>query len=121
MNDPIHLRDGTPLDDYIASIPNELQVDAVGLWQVFNTLRRGYGLQESELLVYVRKSIETLFAAGAVPVVGSTKDRAWHPADGFGQQAEIVEAVLLYLRTLGRDPDVGDLWFSLPQFVKAAE
>lgn len=122
MNDAIHQRNGTPLSTYAASVANELQVDAVGLWQVFNTLRRGFGLEDLELAVHVRKCIEALFAAGAVPVVGSAKDKAWYLAGGFGQQGDAkVEAVLLYIRSLGRDPDVGDLWFALPKFARAAE
>jgi len=108
--------------DCVAAFPNELPVDAVGLWQVVNTFRRTFGLEEPDLGIYVRKSIHALLAAGAVPVVGSARDKAWHIARGFDQQGEEkTEAVVQYLRGLGKDPDVGDLWLALPKFVKGAE
>jgi hypothetical protein len=122
MNELNDLTAGTTLNECVAAFPNELQVDAVGLWQVVNTLRRRYGLQEPELAVHVRKSIEGLLAAGAVPVVGSSKDNLWHVAAGFDQHGEDrTEALLRYLEALGRDPDVGDLWLALPKFTDGAE
>ena len=122
MNEPKHLTYGTPLSECVVAFENELQIDAVGLWQVISTLRRGYGLEEVELKAQVRKVIESLFIAGAIPVFGSARDKMWHPAAGFEQQdEERTEVVLRYLHNLGRDPGVEDLWFALPKFTAGDE
>lgn len=121
MSTPRHLHFGTLATDWVAAIPNELPIDAVGLWQVFAALKRGFGLEEPELTVWVRRSVEALLSAGALPVVGSAVDKNWHRAKGFGRERDTdVEAVLAYLRDLGREPHVGDLWFALPQFIGGA-
>jgi hypothetical protein len=113
-----HRTFGTPIDETVQAFPNELQVDAVGLWQIVNSLRRGFDLENVELGKYIRKSVEALLAAGAVPVIGSTQDTGWRRARDFqGNDKEIVDQLLSYLQLLGRDPDVGDIWFALPNFI----
>jgi hypothetical protein len=120
MNDPRHLRFGTSLEEWIQGFPAELPRDAVGLWQISNTLRRGFELSEAAFQVSMRKSVKALLDAGAVPVFGSSEDRQWHLATEFGGTADVVvEAVMTYLQSLGREPDFGDLWFALPAFVEA--
>ena len=116
-----HRTYGTPIEDTVESFPNELPIDAVGLWQIVNSLKRGFDLENSDLTKYVEKSVEALLKASAVPVIGSAADKCWYRARAFGgQQKEIIEQVLAYLRHLGRDPDVGDIWFALPKFVEGA-
>ena len=113
-----HLKYGTPIQECVDAFPKELSLDAVGLWQVVNTLKRGYELQEPDLSFFVRRGIEALLKAGAVPVIGSSEDKMWHRASGFkGEEANVVDQVLHYLQSLDREPTVGDLWFALPQFV----
>ena len=117
-----HRTYGTPIDETVEAFQNELPMDAVGLWQIVNSLKRGFDLENPQLAKYVQKSVETLLKAGAVPVIGSSEDKCWHRASGFGgQDKEVTEQVLTYLQRLGRDPDVGDIWFALPKFVHAAE
>jgi hypothetical protein len=41
--------DGTPMSEYIASIPEELPRDAVGLWQIVPAGRNGFRLTGTEL------------------------------------------------------------------------
>jgi len=122
MNDsPHHLRFGTPLEEWIRAFPAELPRDAVGLWQISNSLRRGFELSDSVFQISIRKSVKALLDAGAVPVFGSSADRRWHLAEGFdGTSDVIVERVMSYLGGLGREPDVGDLWLALPSFVEAS-
>jgi hypothetical protein len=36
---------GRPLSQWLAEIPNELEIDAVGLWQIIPRLRRDFGLE----------------------------------------------------------------------------
>ena len=122
MNDsPRHLRFGIPLEECIAAFPAELPRDAVGLWQISNSLRRGFELSDAVLQISIRKSVEALLDAGAVPVFGSSADRNWHLAEGFDGPNEVVaDKVMKYLAALGREPDVGDLWLALPCFVEAS-
>jgi hypothetical protein len=116
-----HRTYGTPIEETVEAFPNELPIDAVGLWQIVNSLKRGFDLENPELAKYVQKSVEALLKAGAVPVIGSTEDKYWHRASGFGgQDKEVIEQVLAYLQRLGRDPDFGDIWFALPKFIEGA-
>jgi hypothetical protein len=118
----LHRTYGTPIDETVEAFQNELPIDAVGLWQIVNSLKRGFDLKNPELNKYVQKSVDSLLKAGAVPVFGSSEDRCWHRASDFrGEDNEIIEQVLTYLQRLDRDPDVGDIWFALPKFVEAAE
>jgi hypothetical protein len=114
---PIHVRTGTPIAEWIDSVPNELPVDAVGLWQVVRGLRSGFDLAGEPLEHYVRLCVAKLIDRGAIPVQGSA-ERAWAVrSDLVGTQT--VERVVTYWKSLGREPDVADLWFALPQFIAA--
>ena len=116
-----HLTYGTPIDECVKAFAAELPHDAVGLWQIANTLKRGYGLERPDLEKFTRESIAHLLQAGAVPVYGSNLDNLWHKAAGFdGSPEQIVEQVVQYAIDLGRDPDVQDLWFAFPQHVASA-
>ena len=59
---------GRTLDEYFSTLPGELPIDAVGLWQVVPSGRDGFGLSGSELDAFVRRGVLALLAAGAVPV-----------------------------------------------------
>ena len=117
----LHRTYETPIEETVAAFPNELPIDAVGLWQIVNSLKRGFDLANPELANYVQKSVGGLLKAGAVPVIGSVEDKCWHRVSEFtGSDDEIIEQIMTYLQRLGRDPDVGDIWFALPKFVAGA-
>ena len=115
--EPINKHGGMALSDWIRSCPNELDVDAVGLWQIVPTMCRSFGLSGSDLDQAVRDALHALLARGALPVVGSVSDGvgSWIYTPRYGEGASaIVEAVIAEWHTMGRDLDVGDVWFALP-------
>jgi hypothetical protein len=60
-------------------------------------------------------SVAKLVERGAIPVQGSA-NRGWSVrADLAGTQT--VERVVEYWKALGREPEVSDIWFALPQFI----
>jgi hypothetical protein len=59
------------IDEWISTLPGELPVDAVGLWQIVSFGREGFGLSGDQLTDFVRRGIEELFAKGAKPVIGA--------------------------------------------------
>ncbi len=77
---------GTPLSEWMSSIPNELPDDAVGLWQIIPALRRAFGLDDPAIEHFARLII-----------------------------ADLVDGVIGEWRAMGRDPDVGDVWFALSE------
>ena len=118
MESSSHLRHrtfGTRLDEWISLTPGELSRDAVGLWQVVQGLKSGFGLSGAELEAAVRASISSLVAAGARPVQGNSSDKQWRlRADLALPQEATVDKIVGYWHSLGRDPDLGDIWFAKP-------
>ena len=115
--EPRHRTHGTPLSEWIALIPGELSIDAVGLWQAVNGLKRGYELSVAQLDGGVQDCVAALLAAGGKPVQGSNIDKRWHlRADLAHPEDQALAKVMKYWHALGRDPDFGDIWFARPEF-----
>jgi hypothetical protein len=116
-SEPTHRYFGTPLSEWIAAVPNELDVDAVGLWQIIPTLRKEFGLSDSALDLAAREALAGLLGRGAQPVVGvSAQNGRWERSDKYGNDAgSVIDAVISEWHAMGRDPGVGDVWFALPQ------
>lgn len=97
---------GRTLDEYFSTLPGELPIDAVGLWQVVPSGRDGFGLSGSELDAFVRRGVLALLAAGAVPVrhvPGS--DYEWDIQKQYGDAPEeIADAVVAEWRAMPDDP-----------------
>lgn len=109
---------GQTISEHIASIPEELPYDAVGLWQIIPFGRKGFGFEGPELTDFVRRCLYALVEAGAKPVIGGgSTDYYWIYQPQYGtENAEIVENVIAeWLASGGGDPDPGDLWFALPE------
>jgi hypothetical protein len=110
-----HKTYGTPVEEWIASVPNELPIDAVGLWQIVSAGRGGFELSGQELIDFVRLTLLALFEKGAKPVVGA-RDGAnvWTPIPYGEIPGEMADAVIQEWIGSGREPDFGDVWFALP-------
>jgi hypothetical protein len=115
---PIDKHFGTPLSEWISAIPRELDTDAVGLWQIIPALRNDFGLRDVALERAIREVLYGLLARGAQPVVGaSAHDGSWKRSNRYGNSAtSIINGVVDEWHQMGRDPDVGDVWFALPRF-----
>ena len=116
--EPRHSFYDTPLGEWIEKVPNELAIDAVGLWQIIPALRKSFGLAGDALDDAIRTTLRGVLARGARPVKGSlTRPNAWEEVQEYGGRNDIVEAVIDEWKAMGRDPDVGDVWFILPEFI----
>lgn len=115
---PTHAYFGTPLDEWMDCYPYELERDAVGLWQVIPSLRKDFGLTGNALESATRTVLIALLDRGAHPIIGSIQHPGtWERITRYGETpAEIVDAVIAEWHASGRDPDVGDVWFGLPDF-----
>lgn len=110
---------GETIEERLLKIPGELDIDAVGLWQIISFGREGFGLADTELVEYVRLNLFALLNKGAKPVIADLEgENDWKIKEGYGQTPEeIAHAVILEWLESGRDPDVGGLWFALPEML----
>ena len=117
-SEPVDNVYGMTMTEWISLVPNELAQDAVGLWQIVPAGILRFGLSGGELEDYVRRNIEALLNAGAVPVVGSIKsDYEWIRQTQLGiSREEIVAAVIAEWHRVGNDPGelAGSIWFARP-------
>lgn len=115
-NEPRHQQFGTPLGEWIARRPDELDIDEVGFWRVVSEGRRGFGLMGAELDDFVSRIVLALFERGAVPIRHvRSSGRVWTWQKCYGTSAkEMAGAIVAEWIGKGRpDPDLGDLWFGL--------
>jgi|HubBroStandDraft_4_1064222.scaffolds.fasta_scaffold28085_2 hypothetical protein len=105
---------GCSAAEWIRRIPNELERDAVGFWQIVPVGRRGFGLEGDELREFVRRSLAAVLERGAVPAAYC--NGKWVPTWKHGKdQKAILESITNEWEDSGRrDPDVDDLWLALP-------
>ena len=61
---------GHTIAEHIKTLPDELSVDAVGLWQIVPAGRYGFELSDGDLTEFVRRCVLALLDHGAIPVVG---------------------------------------------------
>lgn len=112
--EPIDKYFGVPLEEWVSRIPNELEFDAVGFWQIVPVGRDSFGLKESDLDNFVRKSVIALVKKGARPVrPAKQKGKFWEVDLSYGMGAEeIAENVIAEWHQQAKDPDEDGLWFS---------
>lgn len=114
-SEPIDKYFGIPLGEWVSRIPKELEVDAVGLWQIVPVGRDNFGLSGERLRDFVTRGVVALLSAGAVPVrPSSEKDVFWVRQTCFGIGIdEIAKNVVEEWEKSGVDPDQDGLWFTL--------
>ncbi len=111
---------GTPVEEWIAAVPNELPIDAVGLWQIVPAGREGFELSGQELIEFVRLNLLALLEKGAKPVIGAADGIHYWTLVPYGETpAEMADAIIEEWTSSGREPDVGDVWFALPHIYEA--
>ena len=119
-NEPRHANYNSTISEWIALIPGELPVDAVGLWQIVPAGRDEFGLTGPALADFVRRGILALLDAGAVPVrhePGSEYDWSRQPQYGTGRD-EIANAIMTEWKSMPDDPLAlcgQGVWFARPR------
>jgi hypothetical protein len=68
IDEPRDKGTGETPSEAISQYPGELDLDAVGIWQIVPDGRVTFGLSGDALADYVRRAIYALLDAGAVPV-----------------------------------------------------
>jgi hypothetical protein len=120
--EPLHKVFGTPLSQWVASMPTELAIDAVGMWQIIPVGRFDFGLEGGQLDEFVRLCLCSLLEKGAKPVKGSADGAYyWQVQHQYGNHNdEIVNAIINEWVASGRgDPSADGLWFALPHIYQA--
>jgi hypothetical protein len=111
---------GVSISDWLSMVPNELPRDAVGMFQIVPAGRDGYSLVGPDLIEFVRRGIDALLKAGAVPVRGQRgADYEWIRQKQYGStDAEITESIITEWLAMPDDPLVlcGEgVWFARPR------
>jgi hypothetical protein len=115
--DARHKLYGHTIAEHIQTVPDELPVDAVGLWQIVPAGRYGFELSGDDLTEFVRRCVLALLGRGAKPVVGGGgTEYDWILEPKYGEaDEEVANAVVReWLATGAGDADPGGLWFALP-------
>jgi hypothetical protein len=115
--EPKHRFFGTPMSEWIAHV-GELDVDAVGLWQIIPCGREWFGLEGAELDDFVRRSLLAHFVYGALPVRHVPDDQnVWTIQTNYGETPEaMTDAIIAEWVVQGRpNPDLWGLWLATPQ------
>ena len=120
IDEPRDRHYGTPMSEWIALVPGELPLDAVGLFQIVPDGRDGFGLKDAALTDFVRRCIHALLDAGAIPVRGGKgTDYDWLPQRQYGvTKDEITESIIREWLAMPDDPLVlcGEgVWFARPR------
>lgn len=108
---------GQTVTEYIQTVPGELPIDAVGLWQIVPAGRQRFGLSGDDLTEFVSRCVFALMTHGAKPVVGGGGTKYdWIIQQQYGEtNEEIVDAVVKeWLASGAVDSDPSGLWFALP-------
>ena len=111
--EPINKYFGTPMSEWIDRVPNELDVDAVGLWQIIPVGIEDFGLVGEHLEDFSRRCILALLQRGAIPVrPASTSDKCWEPETAYrGSHEEIANQIIEEWNAGKLIPDHDGLWF----------
>jgi hypothetical protein len=114
--EPKHRLYGTPMSEWI-NLVGELDIDAVGLWQIIPAGSEGFGLEGPDLDDFVRRSLIAHFDYGAFPVRHIPGDpNVWTIQTSYGETPEVMaDAIINEWIEMGRpEPTFGDLWLATP-------
>jgi len=116
-SEPKHRSYGTPMSEWI-NLVGELDIDAVGFWQIIPVGRDGFGLEGHALEDFIRRKLLALFAYGALPVRHVPGDpNVWTAQTSYGETPDaMADGIISEWNAQGRpDPGLGDLWFATPR------
>ncbi len=118
-DEPRHRLYGETMSEVVTGYGDELEIDAVGIWQLVPAGRQGFGLEGDALTEFMRRCVKELLSRGAVPVLGGgDSEHDWIVQRRYGTQPdEILENVIAeWLANGSPNDDPGGLWFALPQW-----
>ncbi|WP_199189546.1 hypothetical protein [Trinickia dabaoshanensis] len=112
--EPVDKYFGIPMSEWIERIPNELELDAVGLWQIIPVGADGFGLSGERLDDFGYRCILALLRRGAAPVKSKPNAVGWAPATEYtGTHEEVARQIIDDWRAGRLVPDHDGLSFSI--------
>lgn len=94
-----------------------LRSDAVHLCQIVGAARDEFALEGRDVVEFTRRAVAAVLDAGGMPVK-TAADASWVADTKYGRtKANMVDNIVDEWLALGRDPDLGDLWFALPDSI----
>jgi hypothetical protein len=117
MSEPRERETGATIDEFLRVAPDELQIDAVGMWQIVAMGKGGFELTDAQLVEFVRRYIRVLLEHGAKPVVGVRSGPThWLVQEQYGSMsADIEDAVIDKWQRSPEIAEPGGLWFARPR------
>ncbi len=116
--EPKHKIYGTGLSEWIEKIPNELERDAVGVWQILPTFTEAFGLEGPNLAESFTRAVTGLMDRGAVPVDGVS----WRELTIYGTEpADVAANILKEWEGRPDTPGLDGVWFDVPEGVVTAQ
>jgi hypothetical protein len=113
--EPVNKYFGTLMSEWIDRVPNELDVDAVGLYQIIPTGIDDFGLSGEQLEDFSRRCIVALLQRGAIPVRPASGTKYWEPETAYqGSHEEIANQIIDDWKAHKLIPDHDGLWFWRP-------
>ena len=104
---------GVPLSEWIKNIPNELDIDAVGFWQLVETGRDSFGFKDDDLFNFLSIAITSLLDRGGKPVKASNNGD-WIIQNQYGiDNKTITSNILNEWNSSGQNCDEDGIWFSI--------
>ena len=107
------------MSEEIASFPNELDHDAIGLWHIVGAAEGRFNLSGDARTDFVRQVASAILEAGGVPVrSGAGFEYEWFIQHQYGNSRdEIVSAIIAEWHSLPDDPIIlasEGVWFARP-------
>ena len=113
-NDPIHNYFGTPASEWIAKLPNDLEIDDIAIWQIVLVGRYSFGLSGDELTNFINKCIVNLLEKGASPVMPIKNGTGWSKIEKYqGAPKNVADMIVSDLNFSEIDTDSDFLWFTI--------
>ena len=118
------------MENRVEGYPEELAIDAVGLWQIIGDLDE-FDLSDDEFKEHLKNVILSLMKNGAVPVVSGKDSYAWAEISTYGRLPEDIANNIStkwsknYTKDRNSIFDLGGVWFARPipdkKYVKLLE
>ncbi|WP_353568951.1 hypothetical protein [Haloferula sargassicola] len=105
---------GLSMGEWIARIPNDLDNDGVGLWEIIRDGRESFSLEGDDLKEFVFLAIVSIMKEGGVPAIPSLSNKnIWGAARGYqGGESTVARKVIDQWTESGVDPDTEGIWFA---------
>ena len=110
--------EGLSIDEYISNCVKELNIDAIGLWQIIRN-KIVYNLDDNEIEELLYRTIMKIIEAGASPVFGMKEGECWMTTEKYGTEPEEIAMNVINewkktKETYQDISDIGGLWFAKP-------